>query len=555
MDDERPTNTFHYSRWGRAYQVRYGDFCQQVFDSIIQRSAREGMYPIHDGRGAANKKRAQEWWRDCQRLGELGMLKRTAEAGDNDSRAAAAALIEKDPAAALGSIAIGMRRAKDSNREQLVRLLGEMDAKRSTPFLLEELTGPWRDSRVAAASILAERKDPAGIAALVREWKAAKADALGADDLVTSLLATSDPLAVEALAQRWREASVDDRVAIVGMLQVAPKAAPGVEGEAAVAARLVDDLLARALDDRAPGGMNLLFVNAGKVYQRNHPTVRDLAARALAERWQRPFDLFVGSLRRERSLLEIKNEWLVRRGREPLPIEPEPGIEPASYETVKPLVDAWSRAATSEERSAAARKLDALGTSAVSALKRILNDEPLDGPTRAYAASARGRFADTLRDVRLAPYSLPLPAEVRRLVNGLKGRPLDPLRFEEMLRVAVETWPAGTTTLSIALEREEDEPGFVLAIGYMPGVRSHEVESAPLPFQESLRVGSDSRIQYEGKHPGCGRTAHGWTGMPFGIVSTVDWALHSNDDAAVYLSLVYGDRPATHNTGSRWIHH
>jgi hypothetical protein len=557
MDDERPTCSFYYSRWGRTYQLRYGDFCQQIFDAITHRTARDGNHPIRAGKGAANKKRAQEWWRDFQELGEVGMLKRTAEAGDEDSVAAAVMLLEKNPAAALDSIAVGIRRAKGSHREGLVALLGGIGSKRSTPFLLEELTGPCRESRIAAASMLVQRKNPAGVAALVKEWTTAKADALGSTDLLTALLATGDPLAVRALGQRWQEASVNDRVAIIEELHTAPKAAPGAAGNAADASRLVDDLLARALDERDRSGTNILFCTHGKMRHCNRPAVRDLAARALVDRWQQPakFDLFAGTLRRERSLREVKNDWLVRNGREPLPIEPAPTVEAVPYETVKPLIDAWSHAMTPDEQSAAAQKLDLLGPSAVLALKRVVNDETLDGPTRAYAAAARGRFADTVRDVRLATHSPPLPAEVRRRVDALKDRSLEADRFGEMLSLAVETWPAGATTLSIVLEREEGEAGFVLAIGYLPGVRSQESEFAPLPFQESLRLAGQPQMEREGKHPGCGRSKDGWTGLSFGIVQSLDEVLRSNADASVYLSLVYGDRPVTQSGRNRWIHY
>ncbi|MEM9346110.1 MAG: hypothetical protein AAGB26_05795 [Planctomycetota bacterium] len=67
MDDARPTRCKGHWRsyWPEGhYLLRYGDCCQQIFESITGHEIYEGGgYPIRSGAGKQCKERAAQWWR------------------------------------------------------------------------------------------------------------------------------------------------------------------------------------------------------------------------------------------------------------------------------------------------------------------------------------------------------------------------------------------------------------------------------------------------------------------------------------------------------------
>ena len=550
MDDSRPTRSVCRPRHGAIRLIRYGEYCRHVFTRITGRWLGRGYLtessPMATGNESDFKAKAEAWWRDFQQFGEVGMLKRAVEAGDDDSPGLATKLVEKEPGVAVDAIAIGMRRAKSDNRLALVQSMRGLDARRALPYLLEELSGPDRHCRIAAATLVTEWKQPLGAVTLLKEWRDLSPMPGSISDLLEAMVASEDPTLLRALRDRWLERPASVRCRIIGL-------AAGLESENATTVGIVDELLAAALGDGARSWNPWQIPGRRGPRSTTEPTIQDLAAEALADRWARPemFDLHAGSVRRQRARQRVKNEWLVRNGRTPELIALVAKIEPLDESTVRPLVDAWSRAGSLPERTAAAAKLDVLGLAAVDALRRIARDESVDGPTRAFVANLRQRLAGTLREVCSSPDSLPLPAEIRKLVDGLVGRPLDAERFEETLERTVATWPAGATTLSIALEREENEPGFVLSVSYLPGVRSKEDEMARLRYQESLLVAGHSCHEASGMHPGCGKTPQGWTGLSFCIVEAAKRVLECDSDSQVIGSVVYGDSIEIRRSRSR----
>ncbi len=74
LDDPRPTRCEGHWRsyWPEDhYLLRYGDCCQQIFESItghaIFQETTTVSYPIHDGEGKRCKEKAEKWWLDYQR--------------------------------------------------------------------------------------------------------------------------------------------------------------------------------------------------------------------------------------------------------------------------------------------------------------------------------------------------------------------------------------------------------------------------------------------------------------------------------------------------------
>ena len=73
LDDARPTRCKGHWRsyWPEGhYLLRYGDCCQQVFESItghtIFRGTTTVSYPIHDGKQKQCKEKAEKWWQEYQ---------------------------------------------------------------------------------------------------------------------------------------------------------------------------------------------------------------------------------------------------------------------------------------------------------------------------------------------------------------------------------------------------------------------------------------------------------------------------------------------------------
>ena len=240
----------------------------------------------------------------------------------------------------------------------------------------------------------------------------------------------------------------------------------------------------------------------------------------------------------------MKNVWLVRNGR---PLESTPSQAPiaqAATAKVKPLVEAWTRADNPKEKTAAAEKLDALGLSAVAALKELSADEKTDGPTRAYLQNARLRFAAIVRETRIPSPSPSLPPGLRKIVDETKGKQLTAERYAEILKQAVAAWPADSANVSIDLERESDEPGLVLQIEYRRGTQKRSEGSAALAFSESFSVDGAHTHGVSGSHFGSGRSKDGWTDMNFEIVTSLRRVLESDADAPFAASVQCDDRKA-----------
>jgi hypothetical protein len=71
LDDARPTRCKGHWRWywpEGHYLLRYGDCCQQIFESITGETIlKGGRYPIQDGAGKECKEKAEKWWQEYQK--------------------------------------------------------------------------------------------------------------------------------------------------------------------------------------------------------------------------------------------------------------------------------------------------------------------------------------------------------------------------------------------------------------------------------------------------------------------------------------------------------
>ena len=171
LDDARPTRCKGHWRsyWPEDhYLLRYGDCCQQIFESITRRHLFKAKLrtpiPIQDNKGKECKENAERRWQDYQKKGERQVLIEATMRGDRDSHSNAERLLKKFPEAAFEAIAAGIKKSSEGRiRSNLVACLCELKDERVTGFLLEELKGPNLQARIHAARGLMDRDRLRGI--------------------------------------------------------------------------------------------------------------------------------------------------------------------------------------------------------------------------------------------------------------------------------------------------------------------------------------------------------------------------------------------------------
>ncbi len=417
LDDTRPTRCLAHERdfvqsSHRSYKpdtyylLRYGDCCQQIFEGITGHTLYQGKtvshFPTSDGVGKDLKKEAARWWQEFQKKGEKQMLIEGTERGDRSSAEQGRRLAAKFPADALAPIITGARKCKNEwQRNSLVHSAGELSAEQATAFLMEELKTAFPLVRVTAARALVRRGRAEGLDALRREWQQFQWSKYSDFDhwqwlreLVQGLAQANEPAALQVIATDFRKKPLQVRSLVVSLLREPEKDLRGKPLTPAAEAA-VEDLLAAALDDREEEWSSR---STGKGVVRD-PTLGDLAAEALVERWGRPqlFNIYGPLGTKERQRLEVKNVWLKKRGKEPVPVPAARKIAPAPEAQVQPLLDAVRGAQTAAGRRAPLAALEKLGLPALPAVRKALCELKAADPARAELEALAARLALTMR--------------------------------------------------------------------------------------------------------------------------------------------------------------
>lgn len=537
LDDTRPTRCEgHWRRFAPESYVllRYGDCCQQIFEAItghgIYSRRTTNGYPVADGKEKDCKAEAEKWYQEFKKKGEKQILVEGVERGNRDSPVHAERLAAKFPADALGPITRGARASQNEGvRQSLVRTAGELKGDEAAAFLHEELRGPFLGSRVAAARALVQRGDSAGVRVAVEEWRKLN----WADDrdlfptspgheLIELLGACGDASAVRALGDKFREKPIATRSTIVESLRQLQKDLRGRPLTAEVQAA-VDGLLVNALGDPDEES-SLRGGPAGKEVR--DPTIGDLAAEALAERWNQPglFDIYARWGERERMRLALQNTWRTKRGEKPLPIPARFSVKPASHATLRPLLEAVENADTPGRRRDALRALEEVGLPALPAVRKLSGSLKPDDAARKEIGALAERLAATVAQVRFSGDSLPPSDQVRKRVEGLRDKTLNPATLLEAFTAVCRELPPGARGIVLSVERPGDDSGAVLTATVIPEHPKVPVASTRIAVRRKVQL-DDKKIEWD---------QHGYQGFGLeAVLSSGDWQGFRNSLAKV----------------------
>jgi hypothetical protein len=453
--------------------LRIGDCAAQVLHRITDWDF--GEHPVYTGKAAGSRAKAEAWWKEFQEKGEKRMLIEATEKGDLNGIRRAERLVEKYPDAALPALAAGAHNAGDDwDRCHFVYLAGRLKGEQKIGFLREELQGPFQRSRVAAAEALLEADDVEGANAMIREWndiwRAGGPDAFskasGLIHFLVELVGRGNREAIDALAAHFRAGPVEIRADIVWAFRreqsFADKNAASDVRDAA------DMLLIDALDDADVRRGMSIGSSKGSI---DDPRVCDLAAGALVDRWGRPdlFELWGSPRNRDRQILELKNIWLKKVGKDPLPLPSSRKPSPAPEKRVAPLLDEVRAAKTHDERRHALKTLDALGLPALPAVREALADLPADHRARADLAALATHLAFRIHEVRFT-HDSPEPGEkLRDRFTAFRNKNLSDQDFLDLLVGVVQEFPADAQGVRIAFERPGDDSGASLLVTLLTG--------------------------------------------------------------------------------------
>jgi hypothetical protein len=497
LDDASPTRCKGHWRsyWPDGhYLLRYGDCCQQIFESITGRTISSGDYPMQAGKGKECKANAERWWQDYQKKGEKQMLIEGTAVGDRDSSGHAKRLVEKYPDAALVPIIQGACASKDAwVRASLVLTADQLKDDKVAAFLKEELDGPFLDSRVRAAKALAAQSNPAGAMALLREWGELLANNVdrwehgwAIDELVNALTRCGDPATLRRLGDDMPNHDVETRSTIIEQLAQVDKDL-GNKPLTKETTEVIEDLLVQAMADMEQTRSYSSRANGKSV---DEPTIGDLAAEALANRWKQPklFDITGPLQMRERQRLELKNVWLQKRGQEPLPVPPPRQVMPAPESKVRPLVKAVLDAKTPADQKRAFEALEELGLPALPAVRKLLGTLEAGHPAITDVQSLAARLALIVGEARFATDSVKPSDALRRKLETLQGKPITEQAFMDLLRGTAGALPNGVRGIKITLERIPDDTGALLVVTLIADRPPRKGLSPQLTYGSRLRI-------------------------------------------------------------------
>jgi hypothetical protein len=522
LDDARPTRCkAHWRRYwpDGHYLLCYGDCCQQIFESITRRTISTETYPIQAGKGKECKAKAEQWWQEFMKDQKQTLIKGTA-AGDRDSPNQGEWLLERYPEAALKPIVQGAKASKNAwVRAAMVQIAARVKDEKVADFLREELEGPFLDSRIKAARALTARGDPSGVKALMHEWKQLRVkkvnrwdNSWAIDDLVDSLLYCGDPLAIRLVMEELPDHDVNTRSRVINRLtdvQRDLRDRPlSREYEDAV-----EELLVKLMSDLEVESS--LSSRGDKVVR--DPMIADLAAEALAQRWQQPklFEITAPLQTRERQRLELQNRWLKKHGKPLLVVPATRRIKPVPDDRIQALVKTVVDSKSAADRKQTLKPIEELGLPALSGVRKCLKDVEPKHPAHSDIQALAARLALIVREVRFGADSVKPTDSFRRNLESLQGSPITETAFMDLLTGTARALPEGVRGVRITLERIPDDTGVYLAVTLVADCPPRKGLAPQLTYGSRLVIG--------GEHHGGGIGLMAGVGREVGLAE-IDWS-------------------------------
>ena len=314
------------------------------------------------------------------------------------------------------------------------------------------------------------------------------------DDLTSALISCGDPTVIRRIGKVTPDHDVNTRQKIVNDLCLVEKDLRGkpLSSETVIA---IEDLLIKLMMDME---QTRSYSSRGNK-PLNEPALGDLATEALVGRWKNYelFDITAPFQVRARQRAEVKNVWLKKRGKEPVPVPPQRRIAPAPEAKVQPLLQAYVDAKSSQDRNLATKPIEDLGLSALPAVRKVLTNLKKDHPALKDMQALAARVALIVGEVHFAPDSFKPTDELRRKIEGLQGKPITVDKIMKLLGDVSAATPKGVRGVRITLERIGDDLGIYLVVTL--------IADKPVPEGLAPQLTYGSRITIDEKQLGAER--------------------------------------------------
>jgi hypothetical protein len=470
LDDDRLTRSVGYHRnfYFSHHVLRIGDCAEKILERIAGRSfwvrKTSNSAMLKDREDLATKKKIEAWWHEFQEKGEKQMLIDGVRSGHYDSPEQAKRLVNKYPDSAVPAIRQGVKSApRDWTARSLVEVAAEIKGEPATTFLREQLHGSYLVCRVAAARGLLDRSRDEAIDAMIAEWNKARNEE-GQEDLINFLLWCGKAEAAKALAKELHKRPINVGLQAIEAINSPPWGWEKQQKSLAPAAEeAIDEVLIEELDDSRE---RTAMSGSWDDKEFCNPRLCDLSGHVLAKRWKQPswFDLSGSPKTRDRQRVELKNVWLKKRGKEPLPLPVSKKIEPLSNQQLLPLFQRLEAASSAEERAKACKRLVALGLPTLPAVQERLRALKPNDPAYADIKAIAAQMATIVDDVQFSKDSAPPPENLRKQVAALRGQPLTESQVVDLIRTLTSALPPGITGIKLSIDREGDGTGVALGI-------------------------------------------------------------------------------------------
>src|SRR5262249_10530581 len=136
----------------------------------------------------------------------------------------------------------------------------------------------------------------------------------------------------------------------------------------------------------------------------SNPRLCDITGHVLARRWKEPslFDLSGSLHTRDRQRIELKNVWLKKHGKPPLPLPVKKEIKRLPNKEVQPLLRRLEAAKSEEDRRTAAHAILELGLPGLPAVLRESRILPNDHPAAVTVSTLANQMACIVDEVQFS---------------------------------------------------------------------------------------------------------------------------------------------------------
>jgi hypothetical protein len=201
------------------------------------------------------------------------------------------------------------------------------------------------------------------------------------------------------------------------------------------------------------------------------PRICDMAAYTLSLNWDIPhcFELS-GSLRtRSRQLIEIRNRWLRKQGKDPEPVLHSQKIVATPENELRPLLDTVEQSKNPETRAKALNAIEGFGLPALHGLRQRIKSAEKDSDSLVELRSLAARLGFVIDEIYLTLDSSEPNKKILTLLEEMKGKPLTDGAITDLVIAITDSPPQNVVGIRIDADRIADNHGIFLAVTLVKG--------------------------------------------------------------------------------------